>query len=182
VRLSGKSGLREVAAAVGQALDDHGIRAVLTGGACAALYTGGRFPSFDLDFIIVSGAILRDLDTAMEEAGFTRKGDHYAHPGAQYIVEFPRGPLGVGSDLDVRPVGLKISRTKILALSPTDSCRDRLAAFYFWGDRQSLRTAVEIAKRHRVRMKRIEEWSLREGFKTAFEEFRSLLQASRRSR
>jgi len=53
-----------------------------------------------------------------------------------------------------------------LGLSATDSCRDRLAAFYHWNDRQALALAVEIARTHPVDLGLIREWSAREG-KTA---------------
>ena len=66
------------------------------------------------------------------------------------------------------------------ALSAKDSCRDRLAAFYHWRDRQSLETAVLIALRHRVNLRKIREWSIEEGALESFEEFRRIL-SSRRS-
>jgi hypothetical protein len=56
-------------------------------------------------------------------------------------------------------------------LSATDSCRDRLAAFYHWNDRQSLRVAVLIARRARVDMKRLRAWSAVEGAAGKFAEF-----------
>jgi hypothetical protein len=43
------SSLADVAAAVAGALPGSEIRAVLTGGACATLYTGGEYQSSDLD-------------------------------------------------------------------------------------------------------------------------------------
>jgi hypothetical protein len=56
-------------------------------------------------------------------------------------------------------------------LSPTDSCRDRLAAYYHWNDRQSLEVAVAIARRNPVDLAVIGEWSTAEGFPERFEEF-----------
>lgn len=47
---------------------------------------------------------------------------------------------------------LRVGRGRTLALSPTDACRDRLAAFYHWSDRGGLAAAVAIAQRHRVNM------------------------------
>ena len=111
----------------------------------------------------------------MSGIGFMRDGDRYTNPGTPFFVEFPRGPLAIGDDVDIRPVELKIGRGRALALSPTDACRDRLAAFYHWSDRQSLRSAVEIARRHRVKMAAIKRWSDREGASERFEEFRVAL-------
>ena len=67
----------------------------------------------------------------------------------------------------------------MLTLSATDSCRDRLAAFYHWKDRQALTAAVAIALRHRVRMKRIREWSGEEDSATEFDQFCSELELAR---
>jgi len=90
---------------------------------------------------------------------------------SHFIVEFPRGPLGIGEDLDIRPVWRIRGAARTLALSATDSCRDRLAAFYHWRDRQALAAAVSIAARHPVVMKRVREWSGSEGHHDGFEEF-----------
>src|SRR3972149_2068169 len=41
VKIAARASLADVALQVGDALRRHGIRAVLTGGACASLHTGG---------------------------------------------------------------------------------------------------------------------------------------------
>ena len=67
-------------------------------------------------------------------------------------------------------------------LSPTDACRDRLAAFYHWHDRQSLGVAVSIAVRNRVKLAAIRRWSVGEGMKHGFDEFLDELKIARRRR
>lgn len=156
-------------------LERAGIPAVLTGGACATLYSGGAYESHDLDFIIRGGGTRNTVDVAMASVGFARDGDRYVHPATPLFVEFPRGPLAIGDDLEIKPVELKLRGGSAMALSPTDACRDRLAAFYHWSDRQSLHVAVAIALRQRVNMAAIRRWSQREGFGTKFEEFRNEL-------
>ena len=59
----------------------------------------------------------------MKEIGFHRQGRYYHHPDTSYFNE------------------LTMETGKIRPLSPTDSVKDRLAAFYHWGDRQSLEQA-----------------------------------------
>ena len=166
-----RSTLRVVALAVGHALTRRGIRAVLTGGACATIYSEGRYTSTDLDFILDGRVRQVDLDAAMGDVGFQRDADRYVHPQSPFWVEFPRGPLAIGGDLNVRPVALPGTHSQTLALSPTDACRDRLAAFYHWDDRQSLAVAAEIASRQRVKLDAIRTWSDREGYPDRFEEF-----------
>ncbi len=171
--LSKRSTLADVARCVATALKSSQISAVLTGGACASLYTRGGYKSSDLDFIIQNAVSVARLDGAMASVGFTRVGNQYEHPDAPFFVEFPAGPLGIGKDLHIRPVKYRIKGTVVSALSPTDSCRDRLAAFHHWNDRQALKAAVSIALRHRVSLNSIRRWSWREGAGSKCEEFMS---------
>ena len=181
MKLTKRSSLEDVAAAVGRALREAGIDAVLTGGACATIYSEGAYQSRDLDFIVRAGGTRAILDSTLARLGFRRVHDRYLHSGSPFLVEFPRGPLSIGDDTSIRPAQLRIGRTTISALSPTDSCRDRLAAFYHWSDRQSLRSAVEIAVRERVNMAGIRRWSEREGALEKFEEFKGEVAVRRRN-
>jgi hypothetical protein len=170
LRVTAESALGTVAIAVGETLAAHGIRAVLTGGACAGIYSGGIYSSEDVDFVLQGLVTPSSLDAAMASLGFSRNGNRYVHTHSRFWVEFPRGPLAVGADLGVRPVPLP-SGGRTLALSPTDSCRDRLAAFFHWSDRQSLAVAVEIAVRNDVDFARIRVWSATERHSARCAEF-----------
>lgn len=179
--LTRTSSLKDVAAAAGHALRHAGIDAVLTGGACATIYSQGACLSHDLDFIVRAGT-RKAIDEALASIGFTRMHDRYLHASTPFFIEFPRGPLSIGDDTAIKPVPLRIGRTTIAALSPTDSCRDRLAAFYHWSDRQSLTSAVQIARHARVNMTAIRAWSEREGAADQFAEFQRQVAAARKRR
>jgi hypothetical protein len=163
LRLTARSSLADVAIAVGDALRRAGIRAVLTGGAYANLYSGGAYQSADADFVLGSPCTTEELDRALAPLGFRRDRDHYVHPDLPFFVEFPVGPLGIGDDFGIRPVWRRRRAARTLALSATDACRDRLAAFYHWNDRHSLAAAAAIAARNRVAFGKVREWSRREG-------------------
>ena len=163
------------------ALRKAGVRAVLTGGACAAFYSGGVYHSEDVDVVLQGSPSQKVLDDAMGTVGFRRSVDHYEHPKTRYFVEFPRGPLSIGNDVAIRPVQRRIAGVPVRILSPTDSCRDRLAAFFYWHDRQSLATAISIGLRNRVDLGKIGAWSEREDARDAFEEFARELRAARTS-
>ncbi len=163
MRITPRSSLADVAVSVGDALRRAGIRAVLTGGACAHLYSGGAYLSRDADFVLVAPCTREDLDRTLATVGFMRARDRYVHPVAPFFVEFPRGPLGIGEDVRIRPVWKTRRSARTLALSATDACRDRLAAFYHWNDRQSLAAAVAIARRNRIAFAKVRDWSRREG-------------------
>lgn len=173
-----RSSLSAVALVVADSLARHGIRAVLTGGACAAVHAKGKVLSRDVDFVLTNDVPQSALDEAMGAVGFVRRRDRYVHRVSEIFVEFPRGPVAIGEDVRIVPVILRRNGLIALVLSPTDSCRDRLAAFYHWRDRSSLRAAVQIAKANRVSMQVIRRWSEREGAAVAFDEFRRLVAVS----
>jgi hypothetical protein len=163
--------LPTVALVAGGVLRRDGITAVLTGGACASLHTDGSYLSKDADFVVRGAVRQAALDAALAKLGFERRGDRYVHPRVRFYLEFPPGPLAIGSDLNIQPIEVDGGAGPALVLSPTDSCRDRLAAFYHWRDRQSLRVAVSIARTHQVDLKAIEKWSRSEGSLDAYREF-----------
>jgi len=180
VSITRRSGVREVASEVAAALGRKGLRAVLSGGGCASIYTGGRYQSVDLDFIIQGPGTQGQLDEAMASIGFARRAMQYFHPLTRYYVEFPPGPLGIGVDYRIEPVEDAARGRPLLMLSPTDSCRDRLASFYHWNDRQGLDVAVRIAARHRVDIEKIRTWSEQERSLRRFEVFLEDLERFRR--
>jgi hypothetical protein len=182
VTITERSTLRQVVEAVSHALDAHGIRAVLTGGACASLHSNGDYLSQDLDYIIQGRVTRVQLDGALAGLDFVRDGASYRHPRSAFFVEFPAGPLAIGDDDLVDPVSVRVGRVPVLCLSATDSCRDRLAAFYHWNDRQSLDVAVRIALHQRVKTSVIRTWSLHEGHAGKFKEFADAVAAARKAR
>ena len=181
MRIGPKSSLPTVAVAVGDALRRAGIRAVLTGGACASVHTAGRYSSVDADFVLIGEVTRRQLDDALATLGFVRSGDRYVHAESEFYVEFPRGPLAIGGDHTIRPVEYVSGPRRCLALSASDSCRDRLAAFFHWSDRQSMEVAVHIALANRLDWRRIRRWSEAEGNVARYEEFLAELRRRRRS-
>ena len=180
MKITDRSSARDVAAAIALALERAGLRGVLSGGGCASIYTRGLYQSVDLDFILQGPGTQEQLDAAMASVGFTRRASQYFHPRARFYVEFPPGPLGIGADYRIEPVEIRSGRARLLLLSPTDSCRDRLAGFYHWNDRQGLEVAVRIAARQNVDIDKIRRWSERERALPRFEVFLKELERFRR--
>lgn len=173
--LTAGSSLRIVAETAGAALKRAEVEAVLTGGACASLHSAGAHLSQDIDFVLAAEAPGPRIPGALSGIGFHRVRDRFEHGTSPFWIEFPRGPLAIGGDLDIEPVLLSSPRGPYLSLSATDSCRDRLAAFYHWDDPQSLEVALAIARRNVVDLERIRRWSRNEGKTDAFRLFRSRL-------
>lgn len=153
---------------------------MLSGGGCASIYTAGMYQSVDLDFIIQGPGTQKQLDQAMASIGFLRRQTQYFHSDSRYYVEFPPGPLGIGADYRIEPVEVRSRGRKLLMLSPTDSCRDRLAGFFHWNDRQGLEVAVRIAARRPVDIGKIRVWSEQENALPRFGIFLEELKRYRR--
>jgi hypothetical protein len=66
-------------------------------------------------------------------------------------------------------------------LSATDACRDRLAAFYHWNDRQSLAAAVAVAIRNPIALGKVRRWSHQEGHLDRYGVFLAELRRARAS-
>src|SRR6185312_4794522 len=87
----------ELAALICETLAKAGVMVTLTGGACVAIYSKGRYVSDDLDFIEEGPVSRRMIREALTGLGFQERGRHFVHADAKYFVEFPNGPLMVGA-------------------------------------------------------------------------------------
>lgn len=167
----------ELAAFVCSHVQEHGIEVVLTGGGCVEIYSSGKYSSFDLDFIEnipVGGGKLRKV---LAEIGFSKKDRYFVHPDTEYFLEFPVGPLAVGSEQPIEISVLEYETGKLMALSPTDCVKDRLAGYYHWNDRECLEQALMVSSSTEVDFAEIERWSRNEGCEAGFSRFNALYQA-----
>ena len=165
----------ELAAYVHDFLRQEGINVVLSGGATVSLYSSNRYVSKDVDLINVQFSSMRNLKKAMGKIGFSQIGRHFSHPESSFIIEFPNGPLAVGEEAvkEIHEVTFETGTLRVI--SPTDCVKDRLCAFYFWGDRQGLEQAILVTKGNQVDLFEIERWSNHENKLPEFQEFKNKL-------
>ena len=170
--------LTDVAFAVCTALDSAGFIVVLTGGSAATFYAPDAYQSLDLDFVVTLAGDAGEQ--ALLSLGYVRKSDFYKHPSSPYPLEFPPGPLAVGDDLITRWETAKRPGEILYVLSPTDSCRDRLASFLFWNDFSGLEQALAVvrARPMEVDLAAVEAWCRRENQLQKFLLFTSRLNPS----
>jgi hypothetical protein len=174
--------LGEFAAFVSSHLEKNGIHAVLSGGAAVSIHTGSRYQSFDLDFVERVGSERRRLREVLAEIGFGEEARYFVHPESEYFVDFPAGPLAVGREPVKNVEELGFSTGRLAILSPTDCVKDRLAAFYYWDDSQSLDQALLVAECKPVDLNEVRRWSTAEGKAEQFETIRRrLVHAVRKS-
>jgi len=170
-----------LAAVVCDALERHGFTAVLTGGACVMIYAEGKYVSKDLDFVLAPQGRLNDVEVALAELGFRAAGRIYVHPETDMAVDIGNSwPLAVGQEILKPPPRRSVSGYRLRMLSATDCVKDRLAAFYHWGDRQALEQAILVSLARRVKVREIGRWSRAEDQESNFAEFRRELNRRRR--
>jgi hypothetical protein len=152
------------------ALDAVGTQVVLTGGSAATYYAPDAYQSSDADFIITFGNS-GDAARALLDLGFKEVGGVYRSDATPYTLEFPPGPLMVGSDYLSDFATVRKGSEVLYVLHPTDCVRDRLVWYFHYGDFAALTAAVGVAKRQSVDMAFIREWSIREQSLDRFESF-----------
>jgi hypothetical protein len=90
---------------------------------------------------------LKELSSALSEIGFKRESSrHFVRKDCPFFIEFVTPPAAIGNEPVKSKREIKTKFGKIILLSPTDSAKDRLAAFYHWNDPQALEQAVMVVK------------------------------------
>jgi hypothetical protein len=165
----------ELAAYVQCRLESEGITVILSGGAAVAIYSSNQYVSQDIDLVNIYSVNRRAIRAAMQEIGFSEEGRHFKHPDSQFIVEFPPGPLTIGEERIEQVIEIKFTTGILRIISPTDCVKDRLAAYYHWGDNQCLAQAILVAQEHAIDLEEINRWSNTEGKNNEFQKIRSRL-------
>jgi len=165
----------ELGAYVSGHLEDHGVKVTLTGGACVSIHSDNRYQSYDLDFIEEMPQGRKRLNDILAIIGFMEERRYFRHLETEFFLEFPPGPLSVGSEPMKEIVNKNFSTGILKMISPTDCVKDRLAAFYHWDDRQSLEQAMMVARAQEVDFLEIRRWSEKEKESDKFETFMNLL-------
>ena len=166
--------IRDLASLVCTELNKSGIDAVLVGGACVSIYTDNSYMSYDLDF--VSHASLKEIANILAALGFHRESSrHFIRKDCPFYIEFVAPPVSVGSEPVKKEKTIKTPFGSLKLLTPTDSIKDRLAAYYHWNDPQALEQAIMVAKVQKVNLQEIRKWSEKEGHKEKYKTFLTMM-------
>jgi hypothetical protein len=163
VKITWKSiSIKELAAFICRALDKKNIDAILVGGACVSIYTKNKYESFDLDF--VTHASMKEVAPVLSVIGFQRESSrHFSRDDCPFFIEFVAPPAAIGSEPLRDKMALKTRLGTIVLLTPTDSVKDRLAAYYHWNDPQALEQALMVAFAQKTDLSEVKRWSVKEG-------------------
>ncbi|MDQ6926263.1 MAG: hypothetical protein M3154_08505, partial [Candidatus Eremiobacteraeota bacterium] len=157
--------LTDVAFAACTALDGAGEVAVLCGGSAATYYVPDAYQSRDLDFVLRFAARARVVDDALRPLGYVRAPEGlYRNPRIVYTIEFPAGPLAIGSETITAYATERRGKLLLHVYTPTDVVRDRFMHYWAWGDQGALRVALAVASMRAsdIDVASIEAWTDRE--------------------
>ena len=171
----------EMAAYVQSHLRKKRITVILSGGASVSIYTANKYISADIDLVNVNFADRNKIRTAMEEIGFHEENRYFTHPDTNQTIEFPPGPLSVGDDPITDITEIKLTTGILKLISPTECVKDRLSAYYFWNDQQSLAQAILVVQHNRINIDEIKRWSQSSGYFREFKIFYRRYTAQRES-
>jgi hypothetical protein len=175
VNIPKKSNIKSVATIICSHLSAMGFDPVLTGKACAAIYSEGLVDSKSLDFVI-SEYLVDRIEAVMRSLGFTCLVHRtFGNKALEYEVSFMPPPVVVG-DAMVENIHLfKSGKGELRMLNPTDCVRQRLSMYYRFGSESALKDAIAVASKNEVDMNLVERWSGWEWAGDKFEIFKKML-------
>ncbi|HEV2439897.1 MAG TPA: hypothetical protein VGX97_07525 [bacterium] len=150
--------LAELAAVVAGHLQSHGVEVVVVGGSAITLHLPDVYTSMDIDFAATSGIDHRRITLSLDELGFRRDGRVFVHPESPYAIDF----VADRPYIDQRPVydfaEIRTASGTVRVLHLEDAIADRVAAFLYWSDSQSLDVAERsvVAARDRLAWERLD--------------------------
>jgi hypothetical protein len=115
---------------------------------------------------------LKEVASVLAEIGFWRESSrHFAHPDCPFFIEFVATPAALGNEPIKGEQKLKTRLGTMVLLTPTDSVKDRLAAYYHWNDPQALEQALMVAEAQNINMREVKRWSGKEGHAEKYQVF-----------
>ncbi len=161
--------LFDFAGYVSEELRKRGMETILVGGACATIYSKNRYQSYDLDYITYDD--MKNVRNALKDMEFIEKQKYFQHENCPWFIEFVSPPVAVGNEPIREFNTIKTSLGTIKLLRAVDSVKDRLAAYYHWGDQQGLKQAINICQEQDVNIAEVRRWSAQEDQQEKFKIF-----------
>jgi hypothetical protein len=137
--------LVEVAALVATHLRTQGIDLVVVGGSAITSHVPNVYISLDIDFAATGGFDRRIAVRALGDLGFKERGRVFSHDETSYTIDFVAEPPHIGRQPIHDFVEIRTSVGSVRVLRLEDAIADRVAAFLYWSDSESLALAERAA-------------------------------------
>jgi hypothetical protein len=142
--------LAEVAAIVGAELAKAGVRACVVGGSSITVHAPEAYVSHDIDLAILTGIDRRTIEGVLRTIGYVRQGRSFVHPESQWTIDIVADTPYIASRPITTYASVATNFGPVCTYELEDAIADRIAAFLFWNDSQSLDVAERfVAKRAR---------------------------------
>jgi predicted nucleotidyltransferase len=158
MNLSGKT-LAEVAAVVDHQMRQDGMRIVVVGGSAITIHVPSVYTSGDIDLAVTSGIDKPKIIASLGKLGFRQDGRPFINSTTPFTIDIVADTPFVGDRpiYDVDEIETPSGNVTVLRLE--DAIADRIAAFLYWKDSESLDVAERSVKAGRHKM----SWDVLEG-------------------
>ena len=153
----------KLAVEISDLLRKNGVETVLCGGGCVTIYTEEKYISGDLDFVNSYEISYQRIESILSQIGFKKTGRIFIKHDAPLSIDFVNPPLTVGFEHIQITNEIELEGKILKLLTPTDSVKDRLAAYFYWNSKPSMEQAILVCKNQKIDFKNIQEWIKKEG-------------------
>ena len=133
--------LAEIAAVVYRHLREVGVEAVVVGGSSITIHVPAVYTSADIDLALISGFNRSKVAKTLERLGFHERGRDFVHPGVPYTIDL----VAETPYIDQRAIKdfatVHTSEGPVRTYYIEDAAADRIAAWVYWSDSESLDVA-----------------------------------------
>jgi hypothetical protein len=156
--------LLEVAAVITAAMAEFGVEPVVVGGLAVTYWSGGRFITTDIDFLLPR---LPNIEERVQELGFVRKGRYWEYPGSEVAFEIPDQQLEPGDESE-RIRTKSGGHVRVITLE--DMVLWRVREFLHWEAVRGFHQALYLLGNPRLDRVRLERRAVEEGLADALAE------------
>jgi len=163
--------LKSIIAILCTLLRAHDHKPILTGRGCAYMYAPKQCHTNSFD-IVMNEYHPDTMIALMKRAHLSFQTNRtFISKSYDFEINFLPPPLCVGDTIITQTHRMKTTHGYIDLLTITDIVRQRLSAYYRWGDSNALDEAIVLAKGKNIDLKLIEHWSRWEWASDHFELF-----------
>lgn len=139
--------LAEVAAIISARLAHAGIEICVVGGSAITVHEPDVYVSHDIDLAILTGIERRKIELGLRALGYARRGRIFVHPESQWTVDIVADTPYIADRPITAFATIETPYGSVRSYHLEDAIADRIAAFLFWNDSQSLAIAERLAAR-----------------------------------
>ena len=144
--ITSELGLPEVAAIVSAQLAERHIAVSIVGGSAVTLHAPDIYTSVDIDLAVLTGIDRKAIESALRSLGYQRTGRVFQHPKSRFTIDIVADTPYIADRPITEFAEINTEFGPVRTLLLEDALADRVAAFLFWSDSQSLDVAERVVR------------------------------------